>query len=200
MQTSLTQSLASYLPALCADLVPGAAVHLRGAVAQLASEGNYFGDDELSNAARVGKGGVEDGNAVVGGVVEVDLIGADAEATHDKQVLGLAKDTFGQLCFGANANDMDVAVQPRSETPSFQRPGHVDSPDSLNELVFRQRRLEGLDLVALLPEGVLTRLIDIFKQQDINVLGVKGLQLLGRNTLGQAAAPARRRGLHSGRR
>lgn len=41
-------------------------------------------------------------------VVEVDLVGPDAEAADDQQVLGLGKDTVRQFGLGADTNDMDI--------------------------------------------------------------------------------------------
>ena len=46
-----TKGLAPYLPALITDLVPGALMHLHGTVAQLASEGDDLGNDELRNTS-----------------------------------------------------------------------------------------------------------------------------------------------------
>lgn len=103
-----TERLATDFPALGADLVPGAAVHLVGAVTKLTGQGDNFGNNELCNTARIGEGGVEDSNAVGGSVFEVDLVRADAEAANDEQVLGLTQDLLGQLGLGANTNDMHV--------------------------------------------------------------------------------------------
>lgn len=104
-----TQSLATNLPALGANLVPGATVHLVGSVAELTGEGDDLGNDELGYTAGVGEGGVEDGDTMAGSEVEVDLVGTNAEATNDKEVLGLTKDTLGQLGLGADADDVDIA-------------------------------------------------------------------------------------------
>lgn len=93
-----TQSLASNLPALGADLVPGASVHLVGSIAKLTGKNDDLGDDQLSDTARVGEGGVEDGDTILGGELEVDLVGADTEATDDEEVLGLSEDLLGELC------------------------------------------------------------------------------------------------------
>lgn len=105
-----TQSLASNLPALGADLVPGASVHLVGSIAKLTGKNDDLGDDQLSNTARVGEGGVEDGNTILGGELKVDLVGTDTEAADDEEVLGLSEDLLGELCLGANTDDLDVTV------------------------------------------------------------------------------------------
>lgn len=105
-----TQSLASNLPALGADLVPGASVHLVGSIAKLTGKNDDLGDDQLSDTARVGEGGVEDGNTILGGELKVDLVGTDTEAADDEEVLGLSEDLLGELCLGANTDDLDVTV------------------------------------------------------------------------------------------
>lgn len=104
-----TQSLATNLPALGANLVPGATVHLVGSVAELTGEGDDLGDDEFGHTAGVGERGVEDGDTMAGSKVEVDLVGANAEATNDKEVLGLTQNTLGKLGLRADADDVDIA-------------------------------------------------------------------------------------------
>jgi len=73
-------------------------VHLDGAVTQLSRKGNDFSDNQLRNTARVAEGRVEDGNTVVGSILEVDLIGTDAEAPDNDQVLGLLQNPLRELC------------------------------------------------------------------------------------------------------
>lgn len=63
----------------------------------MSGQGNDFGNDELSDGARVGEGGVEDGDTSVGGIGEVDLVGADTEAADDNEVLCLFEDLCGEL-------------------------------------------------------------------------------------------------------
>ena len=41
-------------------------------------------------------------------VVEVDLVGTDAEASHYEQVLGFAQDFLGKLGLGSNTNDLNI--------------------------------------------------------------------------------------------
>lgn len=59
-------------------------MHFVRAVAKLAGQSNNFRNDELSHTARVGEGRVEHGDTMGSGVLEVDLVGADAEAADDK--------------------------------------------------------------------------------------------------------------------
>ena len=109
--TDNTQSLASNLPALGADLVPGTAVHLVGSVAELTGKGDDLGNDKFSDTARVGEGGVEDGDTILGSKLEVDLVGTDTEATDDEEVCGLTENLLGELCLGANTDDLNVTIK-----------------------------------------------------------------------------------------
>ena len=75
------------------------------------------------------------------------------------------------------------------------------SPDLLNELVLGKRGFQSLDLVSLVGEYVSARLVDILEQQNLDVLGVEGLESLCGAPLGQrcAKAVAGRRGVKGGR-
>ena len=42
------------------------------------------------------------------GVLEVDLVRADAEAADDNQVLGFGEDAGSELGFGMDAKDVDI--------------------------------------------------------------------------------------------
>jgi hypothetical protein len=85
-------------------------VHLVGSVAELTGEGDDLSNDKLSDTARVGEGGVEDSDTILGSKLEVDLVGTDTEAADDKEVCGLTEDLFGELCLGANTDDLNVAI------------------------------------------------------------------------------------------
>lgn len=186
-----SQSLASNLPALGADLVPGTTVHLVGSVAELTGKGDDLGNDKLSDTARVGEGGVEDGDTILGGKLEVDLVGTNTEAADDEEVCGLTEDLLGELCLGSDTNDLDVAVGNNlsayvvgyvaHERGAFVRStmeGHrfvekksrtmagyfANIPNLLNELVLRKRGLESLDLVALGLQNFLSSDIDILEK------------------------------------
>lgn len=129
-----TQSLSTNLPALCANFVPGATVHLNGSIAELSSQGDNFGNDQFRNTARVCEWGVENGNTTASGISEVDLVGSDTEASDDEQVLGLAQNLLAQLCLGADTDNMDLAsiCQGQRMVNCIQ---DSCSPDLLNELV-----------------------------------------------------------------
>lgn len=72
-------------------------MHLVGAVAQLAGEHDDLTNDQLGNTAGVAEGGVEDRNTVVSGILKVDLVSTNTEATNDNEVLGLLQDARGEL-------------------------------------------------------------------------------------------------------
>lgn len=84
-------------------------MHLVGAVTELAGEGDNLSDDELGDTARVTEGRIEDGNAMVRGKLEIDLVGADTEAADGDEVAGLFEDAGGEFSLGADTKDMDIA-------------------------------------------------------------------------------------------
>ena len=68
---------------------------------------------------------------------------------------------------------------PYGENRGPCRTGRTSILDLLDELVLGQRGLEGLDLVALASQNFAAALVDVLQQQDLDILGVKGLELLG---------------------
>ena len=72
-------------------------MQFHGAISQLSSQHNDLADDKLSNTARVCEGGIEDGDAMLGRIVEVDLVGPNAETTDHDQVLGFTEDFLAEL-------------------------------------------------------------------------------------------------------
>lgn len=86
-----SERLAADLPALGANLVPGTVVHLHGAIAELTGEDNDLTDYQFSDRTRVAEWRVEDADSMLRGVVQVDLVSANAETTNSDEVLGLAK-------------------------------------------------------------------------------------------------------------
>lgn len=86
-------------------------MHFHGAVAQLTSKANDLGNDQLGDTAGVAERRVEDGNTVFGGILEVNLVGSDAEAADHNQVLSLLEDPRGELSLGADTNHMNVTAQ-----------------------------------------------------------------------------------------
>jgi hypothetical protein len=60
------------------------------------------------------------------GVLEVDLVRADAEAADDNQVLGFGEDAGSELRFGTDAEDVDITKKKGSlvgESFEFLRSG-----------------------------------------------------------------------------
>jgi hypothetical protein len=86
-------------------------VHLVGSIAELTGKGDDLGNDELSDTARVGEGGVEDGDTILGSKLEVNLVGTNTEAANDEEVCGLTQDLLSELCLGTDTNDLYVAVE-----------------------------------------------------------------------------------------
>ena len=66
-------------------LEPAAGVHVARPVPQLARQHDHLGQDQLGHAPGVGEGRVEHRDAAVLGLVESDLVGADAKAPDAEQ-------------------------------------------------------------------------------------------------------------------
>ncbi len=92
-----------------------------------AQQQDGFGQHQLGHGAGVGVGCVEHRDAALAGGVEVDLVGADAEAADGDQFLGGVEDVFGEL--GARADAEEVGVG-----------------DLFLQLVARERGLEVFDV------------------------------------------------------
>lgn len=86
-------------------------MHFVGAVTQLAGKANDLANDQLGNTAGVAERRVEDSNTLFGGILEVDLVGTNAEATDHNQVLSLLEDPRGELGLGTDTNHMNVPAQ-----------------------------------------------------------------------------------------
>lgn len=153
-------------------------MHFNGSIAELSGQGDNFGNDQFRNTARVCEWGVEHGNTTASSIIEVDLVGSDTEASDDEQVLGLAQNLLAQLCLGADTNNMDLTSICQGQRRSI---AVKDSclPDFLNELILGKRSLQSFDLIALARENIPSGLVDILQQQDLDILGVEGLQDLG---------------------
>ena len=88
---------------------PSTAMRVGVAKRDPAHQQDGFGEHQFGYAAGVRKGRVENGDAALLGRVEVDLIGADAEAADAHQLLGAVDDFGGQLGLGADADEIGVA-------------------------------------------------------------------------------------------
>lgn len=105
-----TKRLPPDLPTLIANFVPRAAMHLRRAVPELARKNDDLRNNQLRNATRVAERGVKHRDTIVRGILEVDLVRADAEAADDNEVFGFSENAGGELRLGADTDDMNVSV------------------------------------------------------------------------------------------
>lgn len=103
-----TEGLAPYLPALVANLVPCASMHLHGTIAKLASERDDLGDDELRNTPGIAEWRVEDGDPMLCRISKIHLVGANAETADHDEVFGFFQNSSSELSLGTNANHMNV--------------------------------------------------------------------------------------------
>ena len=138
------QRPASHLVRPDGRLVPDACVHVAVAVREPAGHGDDLGDGELHHRARVGVGGVEHGDPVVGGGLQVDLVGADAEGTDGAQPGGGLEDPA-----------RDVRARPDAQV--------VDALEGGHEVALGERSGAAVDLVALGLEGLDGVGVDVLK-------------------------------------
>jgi hypothetical protein len=83
---------AADLVAADGGLHPFTGVHVGVVVGEVAGQGDDLADRQLHDRAGVAVGGVEDGDAPLGGLVQGDLVGADAERPDGLQAVGLGQD------------------------------------------------------------------------------------------------------------
>ena len=95
-------------------------MHLGRTVAELTSQCNDLGDDQLRNTAGVAEGRVEDGDTVVCGILQVDLIRPNTEAADDDEIAGLFQDARGELGLGTDANHVDITVEQLGQLLKFK--------------------------------------------------------------------------------
>ena len=81
-----TEAPAAHLVAPLGRFIPDPFVHLAGFVREPPLERNYLGYDELDNAARIGKGSVENGRPVGTRTCKVYLVRPDTKSAHRQQV------------------------------------------------------------------------------------------------------------------
>ena len=131
-------------------LVPDALVHPLGLLRQPARQRDDLGDHQLDDAAGVGVRRVEDRDAALGGRVEVDLVGADAEAADRDQVLGRVEHPRRDVGVGADPEQLYAARQ------------HLD------ELVLGEGAGAQLDLVAARLERLDGERMDVLEEEDLH--------------------------------
>lgn len=77
-----------------------------------------------------------------------------------------------------------------SSLPVIPREAQLShTPDLFNQLVFGQTRLVKVNLVTLVPQDILARLVHVLQEQNLDVFGRKGLELLGGQLRVEARAP-----------
>lgn len=147
-----------------------------------AQQHDDLADGQFGDAAGVGEGRVEDGDAAQASCVEIDLVGADREAADGEETLGGGKDRLGQLGARTDAEDMRL----------------LDRLDQLG-LVERLRQAGQVGVAGLL-QGSDGGIVDPLEQEDAEAVLRKGKPVGGKvhGALGWSSdAPAR---LSGGRR
>ena len=96
-EEKLTECLSTDLPAFVADLVPCSIVHLVGTIADLTRETYNLSNHHLSYTSGVCEWRVENSNAVLGGIFEVDLVRSDTETSNNNEILGFLQDFCGKF-------------------------------------------------------------------------------------------------------
>ena len=102
------QHLVARLVAAHRRLVPAADVALGVLVRDAAQQHDRFGHHQFSHAAGVGIRRVENRDAQLARLDQIHLVGADAEAAHRHQPLGVRKHVGGQLGARAQADDVRI--------------------------------------------------------------------------------------------
>src|SRR5262249_27457755 len=144
------QGFAPYFETLVRNFFPAARVHFAVSAAQLAREHDDFGQHHLSNAARVTKGRVKNGNAALLGRGEINLVGPDAKRAVRQQPARFLDHFGGDLGLAPNPEDMDVA-------------------DLSPELIGLERARKALDLKPLAAKDFVRAGMNIFEQEDFDL-------------------------------
>ena len=85
-------------------------MHFVAAISKLTGQHNDLRNHQFGNRSRIREGGVEDDDACTSCILEVNLIGADAEAPDDNEVLCVSEHLFRELRLGPDSNDVDIPV------------------------------------------------------------------------------------------
>ncbi len=175
--------LATDLEGIRRALDPAAAMAGGVLFRDAAQQQDRLGQYQLSHRAGVRVGRVEHGDTAFAGGVEVDLVGADAEAADRDQFLRAVEDLFGQLGAGANADEVRIG-------------------DPFLQLVAGKRGLEVLDVgVAGGLQRVHGVLVDTFEKKELDLALVeRGLAHLRKPVVPEEVAGKRTARSGSGRR
>lgn len=80
------------------------------AITQLPGQSDDFSNDKFRNATGIAERRVEDCNSMLGCILQIDLIGPNAEATNHNEVLGRPQYLGRQFGFGTDPDNMDISV------------------------------------------------------------------------------------------
>jgi len=148
--------LAADLEGVRRALDPAAAVAGSVLLGDAAQQQDGFGEHQFGHRASVRVGRVEHCDTALAGGVQVDLVGADAEAADRHQFLRAIEDFFGQL--GARADADEVGVS-----------------DLALQFVAGERRLDEFDVaVTSRLQGVHGILVDAFEKKELDLALVEG--------------------------
>ncbi|MCY1172855.1 hypothetical protein D9M73_129990 [compost metagenome] len=143
--------LAADLEGVGRGLDPAATVAGSVLLRDAAQQQDGLGQHQFGHRTGVGVRGVEHRDAALAGGVQVDLVGADAEAADGDQLLGAVEDFLGQLGTRTDADEVSVG-------------------DLFLQLVTRQRALQVLDVgVASGLQGVHGVLVDTFEKKELDL-------------------------------
>ncbi len=102
------QGLATDLEGVVSAFLPAAPVRYRVLLGDATQQQDGFGQHQLSDGAGVGERRVEDRNTALARRIQIDLVGANAKATHGDQLVGRGKYIGCQLRAGADADKVHV--------------------------------------------------------------------------------------------
>ena len=102
------QGLAADLVGAAGGLIPHAVLHMMRMCRNTAQQADDVTDDQLHHGAGVRIRCVEHGDAMRAGIVEIDLIGADAEAADGAEVRSCVDDLPRDGRLGSHAKQIDA--------------------------------------------------------------------------------------------
>lgn len=137
-------------------------MHLHRTISELASKRDDLSDDKLRNTPGVAKGRIEDCDPVLCRILQVYLVGTNAETAYHDEVLGFFQYSSTELSLGADANDMDVSCYTFQLKKSLETRHRI--PDLFDQLLFGKRRLEEFHLITLSRQDVTTGLVHVLEQ------------------------------------
>ncbi len=173
--TDDAQLLATDLEGIGRAFDPAATVAGCVLLGDTAQQQDGFGQHQFGDRTGIGVGRIEHCDTALARRVQVNLVGADAEAADRNQFLGTIEQLFGQLSTGADTDEMGVG-------------------DLFFQFGFRQRLGVVLDAgVTGCLEDVDSGLVDAFEKKELDLALVEG-------SLAHLRKPVSRRKLAGGGR